>query len=365
MSRSYASLLIRGWLGAGLILLATCARPTLVPLDLNYPTKPVQLPQDLTAHEWAQMEWWYYTGHLETAEGQHYGFELTFFRRRTDRDRIHGVPIFPGSRHAFMAHFAVVDESSGRYQHWNRIAPGGRRAHASAERYEVAMDNWSVSGDETAHRLEAKKGEVAIRLELKPEKPVALHGESGIVPKGRGLANYYFSYPRMQAQGTLTIKGREMAVTGLAWFDHEYGYMGETALDGWDWWSMQLEDRTEYMIYAVRDVGGKMVPESRACRIDPAGREDCVPFSEAKVEVLSRWLSPKNQGLYPTAWHIVIARFGLDVIVTAQVADQEFRMGKFGYWEGSCAVRGTPANGMAYVELVGYRPKKASPGGEK
>ncbi len=357
IGKNYAGFLIRGWLETGLNLLAASARPTLVPLDLNYPTKPVQLPQDLAAHDWAQTEWWYYTGHLETAEGQHFGFELTFFSRRTDRDHRFGVPLSSVARLAYMANFAVIDKSLGRYRHWPLIAPAGRAAHASTERYKVAVANWRVSGDETAHRLEAKTREASIQLELKSLTAAVLHGQNGIMPKGRGLANYYFSYPRMQAQGTLIYQGREMAVTGLAWFDREYGYMGKTTRDGWDWWSLQLEDRTEYMIYAVRDPSGQVVRESLACRIDPEGREACVPFSEAKVEVLAHWQSPHTRVLYPSAWHIVIARFGLDVIVVPQVADQEFRIDDFAYWEGSCVVRGAPADGLAYVELTGYRHK--------
>jgi predicted secreted hydrolase len=362
MGKSYAGLLIQGWLGTGLILLAACARPTLVPLDLDYPTKPVQLPQDLAAHEWAQMEWWYYTGHLQTETGQNYGFELTFFRRRTDRDRVFGVPLPPVARVAYLANFAVIDESSGRYRRWPRMAAAGRETHASTERYEVAVDHWNVSGDETVHRLEAGTREASIRLELKPEKPAALHGEGGIVPKGRGLANYYFSYPRMQVQGTLIYQGREMTVTGLAWFDHEYGYMGETTYVGWDWYSLQLDDRTEYMIYAIRDKEGRVAPESRACRIDTASREECVPFAEAQVEVLGHWRSPHTRALYPAGWHLVIPRFGLDVIIVPRAADQEFWMGDFAYWEGSCAVKGTPANGLAFVELTGYRRSKMMQG---
>ena len=35
-----------------------CGRPVLAPLDLNYPAKPMELPRDLAAHKWAQMEWW-------------------------------------------------------------------------------------------------------------------------------------------------------------------------------------------------------------------------------------------------------------------------------------------------------------------
>jgi len=346
---------LQGWMLISFVLLAGCARPEPVPLKLDYPTEPLQLPRDLAAHEWAQMEWWYYTGHLETQTGERYGFELTFFRRRTDQDRFFGVPLHPVARVAYMAHFAVVDESTGRYRHLPMIAASGREAHASTERYEVGVNKWSVSGDETVHRLRAKMPEAAIRLELKPQKPAVLHGERGIVPKGKGLANYYLSYPRMQVQGTLVYEGREMPVTGLAWFDHEFGRMGDTTHVGWDWYSLQLDDRTEYMIYAIRDSSGAYVPESRACRIDPAGQEECAPFAEAKVEVLGHWRSPYDRTLYPSGWRLVIARFGLDVVIVPRAADQEFWMGDFAYWEGSCVVKGAPANGVAYVELAGYR----------
>src|SRR5687768_11494747 len=46
----------------------------------------VNLPRDLWAHLDAQTEWWYYTGHATTASGREFGFELVFFKRRTDLD---------------------------------------------------------------------------------------------------------------------------------------------------------------------------------------------------------------------------------------------------------------------------------------
>ncbi|MCB1025859.1 MAG: hypothetical protein KDB79_15800, partial [Acidobacteria bacterium] len=53
---------------------------------------PVELPRDLFAHKNAQTEWWYYTGHAETQEGSRFGFELVFFKRRTDLDKFSVVP---------------------------------------------------------------------------------------------------------------------------------------------------------------------------------------------------------------------------------------------------------------------------------
>jgi predicted secreted hydrolase len=53
----------------------------------------VELPRDLYAHREAQTEWWYYTGHMQTASGRRFGFELVFFKRRTDLDRFGVVPL--------------------------------------------------------------------------------------------------------------------------------------------------------------------------------------------------------------------------------------------------------------------------------
>jgi predicted secreted hydrolase len=48
----------------------------------------VKLPDDLFAQPDVQTEWWYYTGHCTTRTGRQFGFELVFFKRRTDRDKI-------------------------------------------------------------------------------------------------------------------------------------------------------------------------------------------------------------------------------------------------------------------------------------
>ena len=37
-------------------------------------------PQDHGPHPEYATEWWYYTGNLDTADGRHFGFQLTFFR---------------------------------------------------------------------------------------------------------------------------------------------------------------------------------------------------------------------------------------------------------------------------------------------
>src|SRR5579863_8515514 len=45
-----------------------------------------EFPRDHFDHPDYQTEWWYYTGNVTSADGRHFGFELTFFRQGVNRD---------------------------------------------------------------------------------------------------------------------------------------------------------------------------------------------------------------------------------------------------------------------------------------
>lgn len=338
------------------VAVTACAKPPLAPLDTGYPDREVRLPRDLAAHEWAQTEWWYYTGHLKTEDGASYGFELTFFRRRTDRDKFKGVPLRWFARTGYMAHFAVVNEETGEYIHEGIYSLRNKDAYASTERYELRLKDWKASGDDKKQHISASVKRAAIDLELEPSKPAVLHGDEGIVPKGQGMANYYFSYTRLSVSGTLLYHGKKFKVDGTAWFDHEYGYMGSKPVGGWDWFSIQLDNDIEYMLYAIRLPDGSLADAGRACRINPDASEECVSLDEVEIRALGKWVSPHSGALYPSGWRIIIPEWDVDLVVVPTVAGQEFGYPGIAYWEGSCIVIGTPADGMGYVELVGYEP---------
>ena len=85
----------------------------------------VELPRDLYAHANAQTEWWYYTGHMRTASGRRFGFELVFFKRRTDLDRFGVVPLRLFANPLYLAHFALTDESRGEFRYAHRKSANG------------------------------------------------------------------------------------------------------------------------------------------------------------------------------------------------------------------------------------------------
>ena len=44
---------------------------------------PIEFPKDFGSHDRFQTEWWYYTGNLDTTDGRHFGYQLTFFQAGT------------------------------------------------------------------------------------------------------------------------------------------------------------------------------------------------------------------------------------------------------------------------------------------
>ncbi|MFN3330561.1 MAG: lipocalin-like domain-containing protein, partial [Pyrinomonadaceae bacterium] len=87
--------------------------------------KPVELPKDLAAHGSAQTEWWYYTGHCATDSGKNFGFELVFFKRRTDLDKFSVVPLRLFGNPLYFAHFAITDIEKKRFRYAHRKSANG------------------------------------------------------------------------------------------------------------------------------------------------------------------------------------------------------------------------------------------------
>jgi len=225
-------------------------------------SRPLTFPADFGAHEDFHTEWWYYTGNLQTTEGRHFGFELTIFR----------VGLLPptvelpndsqwSSREIYFAHFALSDIDSRHvyaFQRYSRPGPG--LAGAEAEPYHIWLDDWNITERTSGvYQLQATQVGIALDLTLTDEMGVILQGENGYSRKGKNPTNasYYYSQPRLRAEGLVKINGAQYQVRGLVWNDHEFssGALDENQI-GWDWFSLQFEDGSALMLFQLRERGG-------------------------------------------------------------------------------------------------------------
>ena len=223
------------------------------------------------------------------------------------------------------------------------------------------LGDWSLTLDaDGAMLLHASDGARSLDLRLVSTKPWALHGDGGLSRKADvpGHASQYFSGTRMRSSGTLK-NGAMLTVEGESWFDHEWATSQlAPGQSGWDWFSVQLDDGTELMIYRLRRKDGSVDGASAGSFIAKDGSVRHLRLDELKLTPLRFWQSRKTRGKYPIAWRIEVPSLSLALDVTTPVEAQELALDPVAYWEGMIDVRGTRdgrvVNGHGYLELTGY-----------
>jgi len=313
-------------------------------------------PDDFGPHLEFQTEWWYYTGNLSARDGREFGYQLTFFRRSLGPHKIERKSKWAANQ-IYFAHFALTDVESGQFyssEKWSRGAAG--LAGSQSAPFRVWIDNWSVSGDGNKVRLSAAYNETSIDLALESVKPIVLQGDKGLSQKSgeRGNASYYFSQTRLKSAGTIAIGGQRFEVSGLSWLDREWSTsaLGEHQ-EGWDWFSIQLDDGREIMLYQLRLKGGGVDPFSSGSYVRKDGSVEQLNAGDFEIEPLSSWKSPETGIVYPSKWKIKIPEQGMELTVTPLLKNQELLL-SFTYWEGAVKFTGDGLSGKGYVELTGY-----------
>ncbi len=309
-----------------------------------------QFPRDHFSHPDFRTEWWYYTGNVKDARGQRFGFELVFFRQAQNRGE-NANPSVWRVDDVYLAHAALTDIDGQHFyytERTNRAGPG--IAGANGPKGEIWNGNWSVKWTGEKQSLSALTDDFGIDLRVEPAKPLVIHGIGGVSQKaeGEGHASHYVSFPRLNVTGNVTVNGDGHSVEGLAWMDHEWFTEqlaeGET---GWDWFSVQLEDKTELMLFDLRKKDGTIDPHSSGTFVDAAGKAHHLTAKEFTLRPLEYW------GKYPVKWHIEIPALQISLDCEPALRNQELKTNGASYWEGAVRYTGSKS-GLGYLEMTGY-----------
>ncbi len=392
-------------LAAAVTLIASaCSAPILANPPLTFPSPPVastarprapdpipiSFPRDDGPHD-RLTEWWYYTGHLHTQDGRHFGFEAVVFRAERG-----AVPA------SWAAHLALTVEpdrglAGGSFHYAQRIEIGPQVDHSprdsggAATGFDLQIGGlnplliaagaastaapWRLAGVGGIDRIEAtlSPAEAAaagasfgLHLDLDSSKPAALHDGDGFVDFGPAGTSYYYSRTRLAATGTLTLDGEQLSVDGIAWFDHQWGDFVSVGGGGWDWFAINLDDGTDLTLSLVRDQSGSPILEYGTL-VDAAGVATHLTDADFQVRPIGTWPSPRSGHSYVVGWQIELpaalpfgeAQIGLEPTVFDQELDTRATTG-VAYWEGSQEVLVTrpgvvgDPGGQAYVEMTRY-----------
>jgi predicted secreted hydrolase len=323
-------------------------------------------PKDHASHEEYKTEWWYYTGHLNSEDGRKFGYELTFFRTGLENSAVEKTPW--DVKNIYLAHFAVSDESNKKFLFYEKLNRAGlNTATARPDNYQVVNETWSVEQLGNDFVLRADAPNCSLHLLLSSLKPPVIHGTNGISQKAscKGCASHYYSMTRLKSSGYLYLNNAANKVTGNSWMDHEFGSNQLTSEQvGWDWYSLQLDNNSELMLYVMRRSDGTLDNNSSGTIVNADGTSKHLNLADFKIGAARTWISSATGAHYPMDWSIKIPSAKLDLTVKSAFENQELNTKQstgVAYWEGAASVSGTqdnrPVTGQAYVEMTGYAEK--------
>jgi predicted secreted hydrolase len=312
----------------------------------------MEFPRDHGAHPDFRIEWWYLTANLEAADGTAYGAQWTLFRSALKPGEAEGW----SSPQLWMAHAALTTKE----HHFSaeRLARGGiGQAGVSLSPFAATIDDWKMTSraapgaDQlSAIDISAVGQGFSYALSLDAQGPLVLQGDKGYsVKSAQGQASYYYSQPFYRVKGVITIDGKDVRVTGQAWFDHEWSSQPLGAdQTGWDWFSFHFTSGEKLMGFRLRDSGEGF---TSAMWINPNGQTEPQPPGALAVTPLE-WAEVKGRKL-PVRWRVSLPAKGLDV-TTRALNPQSWMDTQVSYWEGPVFLEGSHP-GRGYVEMTGYQ----------
>ena len=354
----------------------TSGDPIVAPTYPGVVPRPLAFPADFGAHPEFRTEWWYLTGWLGDA-ARPLGFQVTFFRVRTDVDERN--PSNFAARQLLIAHAALTDPTRGKLLVDERIARTGFGVvGAAAGDTDVRLDGWSLRRDPATDAYEARIAarEFTLRFTARAPHPPWLQGSAGVSRKGPlpTQASYYYSRPQLKVEAEITVgrsgfsrdpaviapEGAPTRMTGMAWLDHEWS-SSALAPDaaGWDWVGMNLDDGSALLAFQIRRQGATAdeTPLQRyAAFRSPAGDTRLVDPATVRFTPLRQWTSARSRTAWPIAQRIEIGdrTFETVPLMPDQELDSRLTTGAV-YWEGaSTLLEGGKPIGRGYLEMTGY-----------
>ena len=264
-----------------------------------------------------------------------------------------------GTNQIYFAHFAVTDTASESFYSFERFSRGSNGlSGAQAHPFKVWLENWQIveKGGETI--ITAEDSGISIQLSLLPEKDIVLQGDRGLSQKSAdpGNASYYYSQTRIRSEGQVFIKTKVFTVTGYSWLDREWSTSAlSKQQSGWDWFSLQLSDNREIMLFQIRQGENEISPYSGGTMVLADGKIIRISRQDFKIKITKRWRSPHTSIEYPAGWTLSLPKLNIELLLEPYLADQEHRH-SFAYWEGAVKIKGEGITGSGYVELTGYSP---------
>ncbi|MEP9416216.1 carotenoid 1,2-hydratase [Gordonia sp. VNQ95] len=312
------------------------------------PPGPVTFPRDESPHH-QQLEWWYFVGHLYGTDAhgakREFGYEATVFQL---------WPLPVGSDAIYSWHFAITDVNKQKFRVEDRanLTPIPARNGG----FGFTAQDWTLGGSNQNYHIKAAMADrgYAVDLHTSSSIPFVVHNGNGLVDyKAVGNTSAYYSSTDLDTTGTLWDHGEPIRITGSSWQDRQWFNKTQMLGGGWNWFSLQLGNNTQYMLYYLTDPSTGAVINKIGTKV-VNGVPTTVPGDQMGMTVLGSQRSPSSGFTYPTKWRLTVPSGTFQV--TPLVPHQELTVPLHRtYLEAASSVTGRldgqPVSGRAYAEV--------------
>ena len=307
-------------------------------------------------HKNSCIEWWYFTGILKTpSKKDPIGFHITFFRIRT---------LFDGRA----MHVSITDPNNDEFHNKALhmvLYPKCFDTQDTDHVISIFKNNLFYDKKEDAFLLKADMGEIKMDLKMGQGSLMPL-GTNGVIDAAYlNSGSYYYSVPDLRTEGTLVFDGNPYDVSGMTWYDHQWGNFPLTNI-AWQWFSLRLNEKNLYiMIFHFTDAGRDRCFGNIRCG---AGAAEMTDIQIKPIE----FFELRNGRTCPIAWNLQmkigegVMIFHIKALVKNQFIQSVITPS---FWEGMCSaegevasdillneirlIKGEKMHGSAYVEITG------------
>ena len=326
------------------------------------PGRALQFPRDHSAHPDYRIEWWYMSANLTDSEGRDWGLQWTLFRQSLSPETVNAGW---QSNQIWMAH-AAITTPDGHF-HEQRFARGDigqagvTRIHHDGY-FNAWMDDWQWRSNSRAlfpATLEFSIGERKIGLSLETSGEIMVNGVNGYSQKSaQGQASYYYSQPHIQVQAVVSQGSDKIHLSGKGWLDREWSSQAlADNQQGWDWFSLHLNDGHKLMVYQLRHDDGEhwlsgnwISPQGRSSLLDG----DAIGLNSVSTREIE--IDGNQSRQLPMEWQLTLLEENRSWRIRP-LYDQQWMGTRFPYWEGVAIVEDEQGArvGVGYMELTGYQ----------
>lgn len=316
----------------------------------------LHFPKDHGMHPKTNMEWWNFYGHLMDAQNRLFGFSLTFLRMAVPAQNMSSAW---DTKAIYISYFTITDNKNDEFYYQEKMnRTSFHYAGASEDTLQVWNGHWQVTLNKQVISLKAQSDKADLTLRLAPVKPALLYGSNGFfqIEPSTDQNSYYYSFPRLQGDGELTLNGEHYKIiSAAASMDHEFQLIQNYDMT-WDRFEIQLDNNDEIIIYIINAKNGTFVSPYSFGVINLAnGQTIRLQLADFLLTEQGRWQSGISNKSYPSGWQLKIPGYHYQLNIEPTIKKQEIVGLNSTFWLGQARVsgdiNGKTIHGQAYVEL--------------